>query len=249
MNTNPATDAGSVTSASDRFKNILRGLYYGIGILVLLVFTVLLTFVVLLRWLPPPTTAFMLEYRFSHNRKPVYHWVSANKISPYLALAVIASEDQKFPYHHGFDFESIDDVLSRDNPKRIRGASTISQQVAKNLFLWPGKTYFRKGIEAGITFLLELIWSKKRIIEVYLNIAEFGDGVFGAGAACHTYFKAQPSTLTRVEAAQMAAVLPAPDRLHINHPSAYVQIRTGWIFYQMQRLGGTSYLNTIGYPK
>lgn len=223
-------------------------MFYGTGMVALFLFSLLLSVIVLYRWIPPPTTAFMLEYRFSHNRKPVYDWVSARHISPYLALAVIASEDQKFPYHHGFDFESIEDVLDQNNPDRIRGASTISQQVAKNLFLWPGKTYFRKAVEAGITFLIETLWSKKRILEVYVNIAEFGNGVFGAEAASQTYFHIHPSALSRIRAAGMAAVLPAPDRLHLDHPSAYVQLRTGWIFYQMHRLGGISYLHTIGYP-
>jgi monofunctional biosynthetic peptidoglycan transglycosylase len=197
-----------------------------------------------LRWINPPTSAFMVQRRLegmfdASRRGPIqYEWVDLADISRNAQLAVIAAEDQKFLEHEGFDFESIEKALeARKRRGRVRGASTISQQVAKNLFLWPGRNWLRKGLEAGYTVLIETFWPKRRILEVYLNIAEFGDGVYGVGAASREFWNKSPARLTRHEAALLAAVLPNPKRFHAERPSGYVQRRSWWIERQMMRLG------------
>lgn len=197
-----------------------------------------------LRVVPPPTSAFMLIRQFeqtTHNAPgPVirYQWTSGKNIPAHMALVVVAAEDQNFPHHRGFDFAAITRAM-RDNArtKRVRGASTITQQVAKNLFLWPDKSYVRKGLEAILTVGLELLWPKKRILEVYLNIAEFGDGIYGVEAAALCFFGKPASRLTRDEAATLAAVLPDPRTLSALYPSHYVQSRSRWIRTQMRQLG------------
>ena len=203
-----------------------------------------------MRWWPPVTSAFMVEARLEQLGDSNFHlhhiWVDRNSISAYAQLAVIASEDQKFPFHHGFDFGAIQDaVKEQETGVRSRGASTISQQTAKNLFLWGGRSYIRKGLEAWFTMLLELCWPKTRILEVYLNSAQFGPDVYGVEAAAQTYFHKHASALTRSEAAQLAAVLPNPVRLRADRPSAYVASRREWILGQMQDLGDTSYLRNL----
>jgi monofunctional biosynthetic peptidoglycan transglycosylase len=198
-----------------------------------------------LRWINPPTSAFMLErcaqgvFIPSRRVHIEYEWVGIDHISRNVQLAVISSEDQKFLEHEGFDFESIEKALDARHRRsgHMRGASTISQQVAKNLFLWPGRTWLRKGVEAGYTVLIETFWPKRRILEVYLNIAEFGDGVYGVGAASPRYFHKPASRLSRHEACLLAAVLPAPKRMHADKPSSYVERRAWWIERQMMRLG------------
>lgn len=156
--------------------------------------------------------------------------------------AVVAAEDQLFFEHSGFDLESIEEAWDeRRQGKRIRGASTISQQVAKNLFLSPAQSFFRKGIEAGITVLIELFWTKERIIEVYLNIAEFGPGIFGIGKASEVYFGRPAPELTPEMSARFAAVLPSPKRMRVNPPSPYTQERSRWILRQMNQLTGKTY--------
>lgn len=227
--------------AFSRFRILFKRLLLG---LVLLLVGLPIVTVVLLRWLPPPTSAFMLRYRVEallteQKRPPLRQkWVKWTEISPSLPLAVVAAEDQKFPEHRGFDLESIEEAMGR-NAKggRIRGASTISQQVAKNLFLWPGRSYLRKGLEAYMTVLLELFWPKQRILEVYVNIAEFGEGVYGAQAAAASFFGKSPARLSAAEAALLAAVLPNPKRLRVERPSAYVRDRQEWILGQMGQLG------------
>ena len=175
-----------------------------------------------------------------------YRWTDWDEISPYAALAVVASEDQKFPSHWGFDLKSIQDALrERQEGGRLRGASTISQQVAKNLFLWPGQSFVRKGIEAYFTVLIEALWPKRRILEVYLNIAELGPGIYGVRAASETHFQLSPSELGPYEAAILAAVLPNPKQLDAERPSPYVRERAGWILDQMWGLGGIDYLNEL----
>ena len=208
--------------------------------------------VVVLRWAPPPTTAFMLQHqlmvrRAGHpERAARYRWVEWSEMSPELAVAVVAAEDQRFAQHHGFDFEAIGEALDegRDGG-RLRGASTISQQVAKNLFLWPRRSLVRKGLEGYLTVLIELAWSKRRILEVYLNVAEFGDGVYGVGVASELFFGRDPSRLDRSQAALLAAVLPSPKRLDAREPSAYVRERMDWILTQMDQLGGVTYLERL----
>jgi monofunctional biosynthetic peptidoglycan transglycosylase len=201
--------------------------------------------VFLLRWVDPPSTAFMLQEPGSVQ----YRWVDWERISPHIKVAVIASEDQKFPEHHGFDFDSINDALEdRERGRRVRGASTLSQQVAKNLFLWPGQSWLRKGLEAYFTVLIETLWPKKRILEVYVNIAEFGKGVFGVGAASEVFFKKPAARLSAPEAALLAAVLPNPKRMKVRSPSGYVRSRQLWILGQMQGLGGAGLLQQIDPP-
>ena len=171
-------------------------------------------------------------------------WVSMDEISPWMGLAVIAAEDQKFPEHWGFDVSAIEKALAHNerNENRIRGASTLSQQTAKNLFLWDGRSWVRKGLEAGLTLGMETVWSKKRILTVYLNIAEFGDGIFGVEAAAQRYFHKPASRLSLSEAALLAAVLPNPLRFKANAPSGYVRSRQAWIIRQMRQLGGESFM-------
>jgi monofunctional biosynthetic peptidoglycan transglycosylase len=201
-----------------------------------------------MRFIPPLTTAVIMERRVSalvHGRTyhADYRWVPWSRISPHAALAVIASEDQNFATHHGFDVESIQKAVdAHERGERLRGASTISQQVAKNLFLWSGRSYVRKGLEAYFTALIEVTWSKRRILEVYLNIVELGDGVFGVEAASLRDFHKPASRLTAEEAALLAAVLPNPIRLRVSRPSAYVEERRGWIVQQMDQLGGVGYI-------
>ena len=200
--------------------------------------------VLLLRWLPPPTTSFILQNRIEALRAGYgfypypYHWVDYKRIAPVMALAVVASEDQRFREHHGVDLSSIRQAI-RDNQyrSRPRGASTITQQTAKNLFLWREQSWLRKGIELYFTGLLELLWPKQRILEVYLNIAQFGGSVFGVEAAAQTYFKRPASQLTREQAALLAAVLPSPSLLHVDAPSDYLRQRQRWVLNQMRRLG------------
>jgi monofunctional biosynthetic peptidoglycan transglycosylase len=212
--------------------------------------------VALLRWLDPPYTAFMADAQITAwlNRDSTYafrhKWVDLSQISPNLPLAVVASEDQKFPEHWGFDVEAIEKAYAlNQHSHKVRGASTISQQVAKNLFLWSGRSYFRKGLEAYFTILIEAVWPKRRILEMYLNIAEFGYGTYGAEAAAQRYFHKPASRLTRADAAVLAAVLPNPERYSAVAPSRYVQQRREWILGQMQSLGGPEMLEEIdAYP-
>lgn len=203
--------------------------------------------VVLLRWVDPPTSAFMVRERLT---RPVQHrWVDWPQISPQIKVAVIAAEDQKFPTHHGFDLASINEALAdRERGRRVRGASTISQQVAKNLFLWSGQSWLRKGLEAYFTVLIETLWPKRRILEVYLNLAEFGTGVFGVGAASEVYFAKRPARLNAPDAALLAAVLPSPKRMRVKSPSRYVRSRQQWILGQMRGLGGVGLLHQIEPP-
>ena len=200
--------------------------------------------------MPVPFSAVMVERQLgawlSGDFGYVAHsdWVSMDEISPWMGLAVIAAEDQKFPDHWGFDVSAIEKALAHNerNENRIRGASTLSQQTAKNLFLWDGRSWVRKGLEAGLTLGMETVWSKKRILTVYLNIAEFGDGIFGVEAAAQRYFHKPASRLSLSEAALLAAVLPNPLRFKANAPSGYVRNRQAWIMRQMRQLGGESFM-------
>jgi len=205
--------------------------------------------VLLLRFVPPPTSAFMLERRLAALRagergySTKYHWAAWENVSPQLPIALIAGEDQKFPGHHGFDVQAIADALDEaDEGERLRGASTISQQTAKNLFLWGGHSFVRKGLEAYFTVLLEVTWPKRRILEVYMNIAEFGDGIYGADAAAREFFREAPAQLSAHEAALLTAVLPNPKKLHVDRPSNYVSHHAEWVERQVRQLGGVAYL-------
>jgi monofunctional glycosyltransferase len=196
--------------------------------------------VVLFRWLPVPVSPLMVIRSFEQVADPgrklkfKKQWVSFQKISPALQLAVVCSEDQNFLEHYGFDFTAIEKALEHNkNHKRKHGASTISQQTAKNLFLYDGRNWLRKGFEVYFTFLIELIWNKQRIMEVYLNIIEFGDGIYGAEAAAQEFFHISAKNLSRRQSALLAALLPAPRRFSAIHPSPYVRGRQGWILKQM----------------
>lgn len=207
--------------------------------------------VLVLRWAPPPITAVMLQRRIDawidgRSYRLDYRWVSWNRISRNAALAAIAAEDQNFAEHHGFDFGSIQKAWdAHEHGKRLRGASTISQQVAKNVFLWPGRSFIRKGLEAYFTLLIELAWPKRRILEVYLNVVELGDGVFGVEAAGRRYFRTPAASLTSDESALLAAVLPNPLRFKASRPSGYVTARRAWIVRQMGQLGGVGFLKRL----
>ncbi len=203
------------------------------------------------RWLPVPMTAFMVGERLATRAeaKPLdqrQDWVPWERISPHAAVAVIASEDQKFLAHDGFDFVAIEKaVTDAQRGRRLRGASTISQQVAKNLFLWSGQSWVRKGLEAWFTVWIELLWPKQRILEVYLNVAQFGPGTWGVEAASRRYFGKPAAKLARHEAALLAAVLPSPTRYRVVNPGPYVRQRQQWILGQMNRLGGPALLDSL----
>jgi monofunctional biosynthetic peptidoglycan transglycosylase len=204
--------------------------------------TVVMT--VLFRFVAPPVSALMIERQMEsvgtgQAYSSQHEWVDFDRIAPAMPLAVIASEDQNFLVHHGFDWDAIQRAMDYDEDgTRMRGGSTLTQQTAKNLFLWPNRNWVRKGFEAYFTVLLETCWNKRRILETYLNIVEFGDGVYGVEAAAQRYFRKPASRLTADEAALLAAVLPNPHRLKANAPSRYVRERQQWILQQMRHLGG-----------
>ena len=203
--------------------------WIGLAVTLLVLSPVLL--VLSLRWIPPPTSAFMLQ----SDVQPVhYSWVPAQKIPESLRKAVVASEDQKFYTHNGFDFDAIEKAMEHNQRSRkVRGASTISQQVAKNLFLWPGRSYVRKGLEVSFTILIEALWPKDRILEVYLNIAEFGPGLYGVQSAAQKFYGKDAEALTAAEGATLVAVLPSPRVWRVVNPGPYVQARTDWILHQI----------------
>lgn len=212
----------------------------------LMQYLILATFlaIIAMRWMAPPTTMFMIirhvERLWEHHSSPaiLYAWTPMSTIPRHMALAVVASEDQLFPKHRGFDIGAIVQAMEYNKThSKKRGASTISQQVAKNLFLWSGRSYARKGLEAALTVLIELCWSKKRILEVYLNTAEFGDGIYGVKAAAWRFYGKPPERLSPYEAATLAAVLPSPRKLSPQRPTPYLIYRARWIQNQMERLG------------
>lgn len=240
-------------------KGLLHFLRRVLRLVTLVVFIAVASSVILvlaLRWIDPPTSAFMIEARYEawstrqeKGAKPFVlrqSWRDLRDISPQLAIAVVASEDQLFPKHKGFDVVQIRKAMAEaEQGGRARGASTISQQTAKNLFLWSGHSWFRKGLEVWFTVLIETCWSKRRILEVYLNVIELGRGIYGAQAASKQFFGHDARTLSATEAAQLAAVLPAPKRMNAGKPGAYVQGRREEIQVQMRQLGGPGYLRGI----
>jgi monofunctional glycosyltransferase len=198
-----------------------------------------------LRWFDPVTTAFMLQD--DSGREPLLHeWADWEQMGTAPALAVVAAEDQRFADHFGLDLASIrDSIAAAQDGRSLRGASTISQQLAKNLYLWPGRSFVRKGLEACLTLLLEMSLPKKRILEIYLNVAEFGPGIYGVPAASRHYFGNAPAQLRDAEAALLAAVLPSPTRLRVDEPSGYVRERQAWILGHMQRMRQEGWLTTL----
>ena len=209
--------------------------------------------VLAMRWVDPWSSAFMLDARvdawFDDDKRPFQlrqSWRDYRYISRELALAVVDAEDQRFPDHNGFDFRQIQKAMDdAEAGRRARGASTISQQVAKNLFLWSGRSWTRKALEAWFTVLIEALWPKQRVLEVYLNIAEFGRGIYGAEAAAQAFFRKPAARLTRAEAARLAAMLPNPKQRRADAPSRYVLRRQQEIEIQMAALGGTYYLREL----
>jgi monofunctional biosynthetic peptidoglycan transglycosylase len=207
--------------------------------------------VVVLRFAPVPWSALMVERRvaswFSPKPYAEHHrWVPLEKIAPSMGVAVIAAEDQNFEEHFGFDWQAIEKAMAHnEHSRRKRGASTLSQQTAKNLFLWESRTWARKGLEVYFTLLLETFWSKRRILEVYLNSVEFGDGVFGVEAASRRFFGRPASALSAGQAALLAAVLPSPRRYRADAPSPYVRGRQEWILRQMRQLGGNQVMRDL----
>lgn len=196
-------------------------------------------YIIVLKWVDPPLTLTQLGSLLGgYGLKRDY--VSMDRISPYAKLAVIASEDQLFPDHEGFDFKSIKKAMAYNErkPGRVRGASTISQQVAKNVFLWQGRSWVRKGLEAYFTFMIELTWGKNRILDMYLNVAEMGRGVFGIEAAAKKHFNKPAAKLTRQEAAMIASCLPNPKSYTIKPMSRAVANRYPWVLRQMSQLDG-----------
>ncbi|MDO6442705.1 monofunctional biosynthetic peptidoglycan transglycosylase [Marinobacter sp. 2_MG-2023] len=212
--------------------------------------TLVLVFVSLLllfRYVNPPTSAFIVSYSIANPDQEVrQQWVSYSDISPWMSLAVVASEDQRFPDHWGVDFAAIRKALAEYHAgEGLRGASTITQQTAKNLFLWNGRSFVRKAMEAGLALAVDGLWPKRRILEVYLNIAEFGPGIYGVEAASRVYFGIPARQLSAQQAARLAAVLPNPNVLSVNSPSPYVRDRVFWIRGQMDQLSGLQYLKGL----
>lgn len=195
--------------------------------------------VVLFKWVPVPFTPLMAIRYFENPDEEIRHdWVPMEEISTNLQLAVVASEDQNFLNHNGFDYEAIKKAMEENKSrKRPRGASTISQQTAKNMFLWPQSSWFRKGLEVYFTFLIELIWSKERILEVYLNSIEMGQGIYGAEAASLHWFGKTAANLSAAEASAIAAILPNPRQYRASPASNYIQQRKNWIQRQMRNIG------------
>ena len=217
--------------------------------IIFFVSTVLIVFA--MRWINPVTSSIMIQRQIStlfHGEFELikYHWVDYDDVSKFMPIAIVAAEDQNFPNHFGFDFKQIKKALNENKRgRRVRGASTITQQVAKNLFLWEGKSFVRKGIEAYFTLLIELLWDKQRILEVHMNVAEMGNNIFGVGTASLAYYRKSPAKLTKSQAALLAAILPNPNKYSAVKPSGYVRGRQNWIIKQMNSLGGPDYLKDL----
>ncbi|MBK8725609.1 MAG: monofunctional biosynthetic peptidoglycan transglycosylase [Holophagaceae bacterium] len=208
--------------------------------------------VLILRFLDPPFSAIRVQRRVASWFDPKPYaphqtWKDLEDIAPSMGLAVIAGEDQNFPEHSGFDWAAIEKAVAHnEKSRRKRGASTVSQQTAKNLFCWESRSWLRKGAEAYFTLLIELGWSKRRILEVYLNVVEFGDGIYGVEAASQAFFRKPAKRLSPAECALLAAVLPNPHKFKANAPSPYILGRQAWILRQMQQLGGEGLVKELG---
>lgn len=208
----------------------------------LVMFIAHLLYLILLRWVNPPITITMISNWFGllgTDKKFHKTWADYDEISQHSKLAVLASEDQLFPDHNGFDFKSIEKAMKHNQKsKKIRGASTISQQVAKNVFLWQGRSWLRKGLEVYFTFMIEKLWGKQRILEMYLNVAQMGDGIYGIEAASQQYYQKSAASLNREQAAMIAACLPNPVKYTVNPPARITAWRQRRILLQMRFLAG-----------
>jgi len=220
-----------------RKSSLMSKVWYILWRLALLMVLIVLLF----RFVPLPTTAFMLQSPYPVTQK----WISIDKLPSSMPLAVVASEDQRFPEHLGVDFTAIINAIEQySDGDGLRGASTITQQTAKNIFLWSGRSFIRKGLEVGLAFSLEGLWGKRRILEVYLNVAEFGKGIYGVEAASRHYYGKSASQLTTRQAAQLAVLLPSPKTRDPRNLTANLNLRVTWIERQMRQLGG-DYLKSI----
>ena len=256
-------EAGNRKAGAAGRRRRLRGWWWKLPLLFVVVSV---SQVVVLRFVDPPFSAFMVARQLDAllardwTYRTAYDWRDLDQVSSHLPVAMVASEDQNFASHHGFDFKAIEKAQAHNEKmiaraeqrgtsvKRLRGASTISQQTAKNLFLWQGTgptRWLRKGLEVWYTALIEVFWPKRRILEVYANIAELGDGIYGGQAAARSYFRKDAAKLSTTEAARLAAVLPSPRRYSASRPGPYVQRRTRQIERQMRAIGGTGYLQTL----
>lgn len=235
------------TVPQDEYGRLLWGKYFRRLLLKLILwfFGSTIGVVILFAFLPVPVTPLMLQRCWQQAfdpQRPVrlrHDWVSFGEISPHLQLAVVCAEDQEFLEHEGFDFAAIQEAYKYNkNHKRKKGASTISQQTAKNVFLWPSRSWVRKGFEVYFTFLIETLWSKERIMTVYLNSIEFGDGIYGAEAAARYFYGKNALTLNRQEAAMLASVLPNPLIYKVEKPTAQIRQHQQWVLRQMRMWGG-----------
>ena len=227
-------------------KGLVPRLWRGFKRIFIILFIAQLVYIIVLKWIYPPVTITQIGSLFSgHGLKRDY--VSADEISPHLKLAVIASEDQLFPDHGGFDIKNIKKAMeyNEKKPGRLRGGSTISQQTAKNVFLWQGRSWIRKGFEVYFTKMIEWVWGKERILAVYLNVIEMGEGVFGAEAAAQAYFNKPAAQLTRIQAARIASALPNPKKYTIKPISGYVLKRQYWVMRQMNHLKGDKEIQAL----
>lgn len=227
---------------SSRFFRLLKRF-------LLWLFVLQLVYIVALRWVNPPVTVTQLVSLLQGDGLK-RDYVDADEMSAAAKLSVMAAEDQIFPDHNGFDWKSIEKAIEHNQrrPNRVRGASAISQQTAKNVFLWQGRSWFRKGLELYFTQMIEWIWGKERILEVYLNVIEMGRGIYGIEAAAQTYFRKPARLLTKNEAAQIAACLPNPKKYTVKPLSRYVSARSGWILRQMNNLEGDADIQRLLYP-
>lgn len=231
-------DSENIVSDKKRILKFLFRLFFKIAIWFI---GLSLFFVILFKWVPVPLTPLMLirsgqQLVQGKELKLKHDWVSMKNISPHMQLAAVCSEDQNFFTHYGIDFGAMEKAVNESKKKngRLRGASTISQQTAKNVFLWPQRSWVRKGLEVWFTGLIELIWSKKRILEVYLNSIEMGDGIYGAEAASQHYFGKKASELSKYQATSIVAIFPSPIKWNARNPGPYVQSRIEWINRQMK---------------
>jgi len=214
---------------------------------IIILFIAQLVYIILLKWIYPPLTITQfVSWITGHGLKRDY--VGRNSISPNARLAVIASEDQLFPDHNGFDLKSIQKAMKHNQKSRsMHGASTISQQTAKNVFLWQGRSWIRKTLEVYFTFMIEKIWGKRRILEMYMNVVEMGNGVFGIEAAAKNSFNRPSANLSRQQAALIAAALPNPKKYTVKPVCRYVSIRSGWVLRQMNNLSGDPDIRELVY--
>ena len=243
LDSDPRLRDDKTVARQSLMRKLLRRFTWLLAGCVLFVLMVILVF----RFVNPPTSAFMLAYLVTDSSPELQHkWVPLSAISPWMPLAVVASEDQRFPEHHGVDFAAIRKAVSESkNGQGLRGASTITQQTAKNLFLWNGRSFVRKALDASLAIAIDALWPKRRILEVYLNIAEFGRGIYGVEAASRRYFGISASQLSQTQAARLAAVLPNPKVLNATQSSAHVKDRVTWIRGQMDQLSGLRYLQGL----